>query len=131
MFAPRFFLELQLDEDHYSHREQSDEERKGLLEILNRQGYVVLPDCIDPELLAPVNARVDELYAEQAKAMPSEPEQPKQNQAFILNLAGCGPQFTSLLTQPNLIGITCSSSQRFAKVSTFRCEQTRVHSAVS
>lgn len=108
MFAPRFFLELQLDEDHYSHREQSDEERKGLLEILNRQGYVVLPDCIDPELLAPVNARVDELYAEQAKAMPSEPEQPKQNQAFILNLAGCGPQFTSLLTQPNLIGIVTS-----------------------
>lgn len=93
------------DEGHYSYREHSDEERKRLLEILYRQGYVVVPDCIDPELLVPVNACADELYAEQAKAMPDEP---KQTQAVITNLVGSGPQFSRLLAQPNLIGMVTS-----------------------
>ena len=97
-----------MDAEHYSYQEHSDEERKGLLDLLNRQGYVVIPDCIDPKLLAPVNARVDELYAEQAKAMPPEREQSKQKEAFITNLAGCGPEFSRLLTHPNLLGMVTS-----------------------
>ena len=103
----------------YSYQEHNEEQQKSLLDTLNRQGYVVIPDCIDPELLAPVNARVDELYAEQeelyaemAKKMSSEEAeqaaQALQNQAFILNLAGCGQEFTSLLTQPNLLNMVTS-----------------------
>lgn len=107
---------------HYAYREHSEAEREELLATLNSQGYVVIPDCIDPELLAPVNARVDELFAEQAalyaemaKAMPSDPDQSAQQEqsespkeGFITNLAGCGPQFTNLLTQPNLLGMVTS-----------------------
>lgn len=100
----------------YSYQEHSREQRESLLDTLNRQGYVVIPDCIDPALLAPINARVDELYAQQeklyaemAKTMSSEEaEQALQNQAFILNLAGCGQEFTSLLTQPNLLNMVTS-----------------------
>ena len=51
----------------YSYQEHSREQRESLLDTLNRQGYVVIPDCIDPALLAPINARVDELYAQQEK----------------------------------------------------------------
>ena len=94
--------------EQYAYQEHSEEERTSLLDILNRQGYVVIPDCIDPELLTPVNARVDELYAEQAKVRPPEREQPKQKEAFITNLAGCGPEFSRLLTQPNLLGMVTS-----------------------
>ena len=111
MASQSFSRGPQLGENHYSYREQSDRERKDFLEILDRQGYVVLPDCIDPELLAPVNARIDELYAEQAAAQPPEPEQrkdPKPRETFITNLMGCGPQFSSLLIQPNLIGMVTS-----------------------
>jgi ectoine hydroxylase-related dioxygenase (phytanoyl-CoA dioxygenase family) len=102
--------------EQHSYQEHSEEQRQGLLDTLNRQGYVVIPDCIDPALLAPVNARVDELYAQQedlyaemAKTLSSEQaEQAAQalkSQAFILNLAGCGEEFTSLLTQPNLLNM--------------------------
>ena len=102
--------------EQHSYQEHSEEQRQGLLDTLNRQGYVVIPDCIDPALLTPVNARVDELYAQQedlyaemAKTLSSEQaEQAAQalkNQAFILNLAGCGEEFTSLLTQPNLLNM--------------------------
>ena len=62
-------------------RMRGDEERNDLLEAVYRQGYVVLNDCIDAELLASVNARADELYAEQAKATPAETEQPEFKQA--------------------------------------------------
>ena len=51
----------------------------------------------------------EELYTEIAKTMSSEEaEQALQNQAFILNLAGCGQEFTSLLTQPNLLNMVTS-----------------------
>ena len=91
--------------------EHSDEERPDLLEVVYRQGYVVLPDCIATELLASVNARADELYAEQLEATPAEtgqPESAKPKEAFITNLVGCGPQFSQLLGQPNLIGMVTS-----------------------
>ena len=91
----------------YSYQEHNVDERKSLLEILNRQGYVVIPDCIDPELLAPVNTRVDELYAEQAKTTPPNGE-PKQKEAFITNLVDCGPEFSRLLMQPNILGMVTS-----------------------
>ena len=93
------------------HGEHSDEKRNDLLEAVYRQGYVVLTDCIDTELLASVNARADELFAEQAKATPAESEQPessKPTQVFITNLVGCGPQFSQLLGQPNLIDLVTS-----------------------
>ena len=92
-------------------RMRGDEERNDLLEAVYRQGYVVLNDCIDAELLASVNARADELYAEQAKATPAETEQPessKPTQAFITNLVAYGPQFSQLLSHPNLIGMVTS-----------------------
>ena len=98
-------------EDHSPYGEHSDEERNDLLELVYRQGYVVLTDCIDTELLASVNARADELYAAQAKATPAETEQQesdKLKQAFITNLLGYGPQFSQLLSQPNLIGVVTS-----------------------
>ncbi len=91
--------------------ELGDEERNHLLEVVHRQGYVVLTDCIDTELLASVNARADELYAEQARATPAETEQQgseRPKQAFITNLVGCGPQFSQLLSQPSLIGMVTS-----------------------
>lgn len=96
------------DRSPYGH---SDEERNDLLEVVYRQGYVVLTDCIDAELLASVNARADELYAAQAMATPTEPEQPesdKRKDAFITNLVGYGPQFSQLLGQPSLIDMVTS-----------------------
>ncbi|MXY51839.1 MAG: hypothetical protein F4Y86_04820 [Gammaproteobacteria bacterium] len=97
--------------DHSPCGENSDEERNDLLEVVHRQGYVVLTKCIDTQLLASVNARADELYAEQAKATPAETDQPESNKrkdAFITNLVGCGPQFSQLLGQPNLLGMVTS-----------------------
>ncbi|MDE0694177.1 MAG: phytanoyl-CoA dioxygenase family protein [Gammaproteobacteria bacterium] len=88
-----------------------DEDSKYLLEVVYRQGYVVLTDCIDAELLASVNARADELYAAQAKATPAETEQPESDgpkQAFLTNLVGRGPQFQQLLGQPSLIDMVTS-----------------------
>ncbi len=88
-----------------------DEQRDHLLEVVHRQGYVVLTDCIDAELLASVNARADELYAAQAMATPTEPEQPesdKRKDAFITNLVGHGPQFSQLLGQPSLSDMVTS-----------------------
>ena len=88
-----------------------DKDSKYLLEVVYRQGYVVLTDCIDAELLASVNARADELYAAQAKATPAETEQPESDgpkQAFLTNLVGCGPQFQQLLGQPSLIDMVTS-----------------------
>lgn len=98
-------------EDHSPYGKLSDEEGNDLLEAVYRQGYVVLTDLFDTELLASVNARADELYAEQAKATPAETDQPESGnpkQAFITNLVGCGPQFSQMLSQPNLIGMVTS-----------------------
>ena len=96
-------------EDHSPHG-LGDEERNHLLEVVHRQGYVVLTDSIDTELLASVNARADELYAEQEKAA-AETDQPasdRPKQAFVTNLVGCGPQFSQLLGHPSLIGMVTS-----------------------
>jgi len=97
--------------DHSPYGEAGEEETKDLLEIVYRQGFVVLTDCIDTELLASVNARADELYAEQVRATPAEAEQPESNKrkdAFITNLVGCGPQFSQLLGHPKLISLVTS-----------------------
>lgn len=111
-------LELPLTEAHWTYQDHSEAERRALLDTLYSQGYVVIPDCIDSELLAPVNTRVDELFVEQAElnaekvvAMAAEAgqaDQPVPKEAFITNLVSCGAQFSSLLTQPNLLGMVKS-----------------------
>jgi hypothetical protein len=47
-------LELPLTEAPCAYQDYSEAERRALLDTLYSQGYVVIPDCIDPELLAPV-----------------------------------------------------------------------------
>ncbi len=96
------------DELDYPYRAYGDEQRKNWLEELHQQGFVVVPECIDPELLAPVNMRADELFTEQARAAQTDPEQPTPTEAFITNLVGNGSEFANLLAQPNLIGMVTS-----------------------
>ena len=99
------------DDRPYRYRSHSDEERNRYLEVLDQQGYVVVPDCIDPELLAPANARSDAFFAEQAKATsddPAQSERPAQKDAFITNLVGAGAPFVHLLAQPNLVAMVTS-----------------------
>ena len=60
----------------------------------------MVPDCIDPELLGPVNMRADGLFAAQNNTTPGRPE---QKDRFITNLIGQGPQFANLLAEPNLV----------------------------
>lgn len=80
-----------------------DQETKDLLDVLYRQGYVVVPDCIDPALVASTNARADELYAERTNAVPVAPGQPQPKEAFITNLVSCGLPFAQLLDQAKLL----------------------------
>src|SRR5262245_47501309 len=73
---------------------------------LDDEGYLILPDFIDEDLLTQLRTRVEQLFEEEGEAAGSE-FKPEPGCRRLANLADKGEVFRHILSQPGLLEYVC------------------------
>lgn len=94
---------------------------------LDAQGYVVLPDLMDPDFLCAAQRRVDELYAQEGDASGSEFKQEPQSQR-LANVVNKGEVFLRVISTPEVLECMAHVLGRKFKLSSLNVRSADPHS---